>query len=271
MTAFHELFGSEGFLHTSNHTLEYRFWTGENAPLIVCFHGLGESAKSFSRCAPQFANAGYNVLSISIPFHGKTTTRLATFSINDFAAELFEYFDLIGIRRFRILAHSFGARLAVTMAVNRPDSIRSLILVAPGGFYAWEDRIFKAIGSFPLNRLMKNDTIAGFGAELVFGKIKPAKRIQFVNLLRTMSASFTTINFRDARIWEQMCNYKAPVHLILGKNDRLLPESYIHEAKQHFPDGKTMLLDEMGHRPMVEKPVEFAAQVLKAMASESLR
>jgi pimeloyl-ACP methyl ester carboxylesterase len=55
---------------------------------------------------------------------------------------------------------------------------------------------------------------------------------------------------------------KAPVLLIHGRYDRMVPFEVSIAILNHIPDSRLVLLNNCGHWPPFEKPAEWAAQVL---------
>ena len=55
---------------------------------------------------------------------------------------------------------------------------------------------------------------------------------------------------------------KAPVHLIHGRYERIVPFEVSIAILNHIADSRLVLLNNCGHWPPFEKPVEWAAQVL---------
>ena len=65
------------------------------------------------------------------------------------------------------------------------------------------------------------------------------------------------IRMADPRFWARVAMVAAPVLVIHGSQDRLIPLSAVHELIHRRPDWKLDVLDGVGHVPMMETPDYF--------------
>ncbi|HEX3418372.1 MAG TPA: alpha/beta hydrolase [Stellaceae bacterium] len=61
---------------------------------------------------------------------------------------------------------------------------------------------------------------------------------------------------------QDLAGIQAPVLLIHGRYDRIVPVEVSLAILNHIADSRLVLLDNCGHWPPFEKPAEWAAQVL---------
>jgi pimeloyl-ACP methyl ester carboxylesterase len=73
-------------------------------------------------------------IAVDRPGHGASVRGSADTSIQAHAAQLAEGLGMLGVRRAIIVAHSFGARLALALAERDRRMISHLVLVAPAAF-----------------------------------------------------------------------------------------------------------------------------------------
>ena len=52
-------------------------------------------------------------------------------------------------------------------------------------------------------------------------------------------------------------HFKIPVCLIWGKQDTITPPEVCDEFHELLPDSEKHFIDQCGHAPMMEKPLEF--------------
>lgn len=127
-------FMQTNFLSFGSSRLSYSCW-GTGDKLLLCFHGYGESAASFSFLESSFGQE-FTILAIDMPFHGETEWEEGLF---------FDPVDLQAIVKkvvssspgFRkgwwLLGYSMGGRVALQLLELMPDKIERLVLVAPDG------------------------------------------------------------------------------------------------------------------------------------------
>jgi len=103
-------------------------------PTVVLLHGLGASSAFWRPVAAGLRAAGSRtVVPDLLGFAG--SIRLGThFHLDDQAAAVVRLIEGHGAGPVVLAAHSYGAAVAVTVARDRPDLVRRLVLVAPAAF-----------------------------------------------------------------------------------------------------------------------------------------
>jgi pimeloyl-ACP methyl ester carboxylesterase len=104
-----------------------------DGPTVVLLHGLGASSAFWRPVAGALAGRAHTVVPDLLGFG--SSIRLGThFHLDDQAAALIRLVDRHGGGPVVMAAHSYGAAVAVTVARERPDLVRRLVLVAPAAF-----------------------------------------------------------------------------------------------------------------------------------------
>src|SRR5687767_5816999 len=122
------------FIEYQNSLFHYHY-ADRGHRLIVCFHGYDEDGQSF-RILKDVIPAGYSLLAVDLPHHGKTRWE----SAGRFNAELLWQLILeIAKKHGRLLSkidlagYSMGGRIALSLLDHQPDHIDRMILMAPDG------------------------------------------------------------------------------------------------------------------------------------------
>ena len=151
---------SGDFIIHQSSRLHYHRW-GKGEKLLLCFHGYGESAGTFSLLAEPLGDE-FTIVAIDMPLHGKTEWNEGLdFSIH----QLLSVIDAIlaGIEGpssgasqhlagmlpatiidpppasrlaqtpWHLLGYSMGGRIALSLLEAAPEKIQKLILIAPDG------------------------------------------------------------------------------------------------------------------------------------------
>lgn len=249
-----------------NHT-----W-GSRKPSILAFPGFLQTCHTFGRIAPLLLNEDHSVLSISLPGHGRTVCdnqdNLSAMDLRHVADRLARLFTVYNLSPVHLLAHSFGARYAVTFAVRYPKYVRSLHMIAPGGFYPMEDRLFRLSGHFPLSTLLKSDLFSLLAGKIVSKALTPYQVKNGIRLLRLVADAYPAINLYDTRIMIQIYTVTQRVHVYWGENDKLVPVKYAHETCQHFPNAQKHVISGAGHNLHLTHPEELTELLLDALSLE---
>jgi 4,5:9,10-diseco-3-hydroxy-5,9,17-trioxoandrosta-1(10),2-diene-4-oate hydrolase len=109
---------------------------GSGTP-VVFIHGSGPGASGYSNFKqnyPVFAAAGHRVIVPDLPGYGLSSKpEDAQYTLDFFVAALHEFLTALDIRRCVLLGNSLGGAIAMKYALDHPDAVTKLILMAPGG------------------------------------------------------------------------------------------------------------------------------------------
>ena len=107
--------------------------TGE---ALVLLHGNGEDCTYFKGQIGYFSDR-FRVIALDTRGHGKSERGLSKFSINQFAEDLREVLDALGLPQVHLLGFSDGGNIAMAFALRYPERVSSLIL---NGANLWPHR-----------------------------------------------------------------------------------------------------------------------------------
>lgn len=99
---------------------------GSGFPLVL-LHGNGENGDYFEYQIDYFASS-YRVIAVDTRGQGKSPRGTAPFTIGQFAKDLKDFFDEMGIKRAHILGFSDGGNIALTFAIRYGSYVEKLIL-----------------------------------------------------------------------------------------------------------------------------------------------
>ncbi len=99
---------------------------GAGEPLVL-LHGNGESHQYFEKQIEYFS-ASRRVIAVDTRGHGASPRGTAPFTIEQFALDLNDFLDGLGLGRIDLLGFSDGGNIALTFALAHPERVRKLIL-----------------------------------------------------------------------------------------------------------------------------------------------
>jgi len=105
---------------------------GEGSSTIVVLHGLSDSERTWW---PVMALLGrrHRVLGLDLPGCGSSARPDASYTLDWQARLVAAWLERVGVNRCDVVGHSFGGGVAMWLLLYRPDAIRRLALIAPGG------------------------------------------------------------------------------------------------------------------------------------------
>lgn len=106
--------------------LHYRDWGGEGTPLLL-LHGLASSCRIWDWTAPVLAER-FRVIAADQRGHG-LSDKPGEYGFDVVAGDALQLIEMIGLERPVVVGHSWGASVALHLAVSRPAFLRGVVLV----------------------------------------------------------------------------------------------------------------------------------------------
>jgi pimeloyl-ACP methyl ester carboxylesterase len=101
-----------------------------NGPLLVLLPSAARDSEDFDDVAAAFARAGLRVLRPQPRGMGRSTGPLDGLTLHDYAADVAAVIEDAGGGQAVVLGHAFGQWVARTLARDRPDLVRGVVLAA---------------------------------------------------------------------------------------------------------------------------------------------
>ncbi|MEA2570027.1 MAG: hypothetical protein QOI24_2028 [Acidobacteriota bacterium] len=234
--------------HHEVHLLPYSFWetrTGSGSP-VALIHGLGGSSrwwrKNFAALAARHTVAALDLVGFGRNVHFFAPPRpIPPFSeTSALVARWLETFD----ERVHLVAHSMGGLIAIRLAAERPELLRSLTLVSAAG-------IPFALDPAPHLRAMPQP---------IRGAVK-ITRFALPDFLRAgptaVAVAGARILLTDVREW--LAAIEVPALIVWGEHDPVVPLHYGEEMHRAIRGSRFVVLRNAAHVPMFEEPEAFDA------------
>ena len=237
-----------------------KFDRPESKKTIVLLHGLGASAERWADLWPLLKK--YNVVIPDLIGFGYSEKPLIEYTVEFFVRFLEEFFKKMQIQNPIIIGSSFGGQLALEYSLTHKDFFDKIILVSPAGTlekptYVLSQYIFSGLYPTTENVHRAFEMMAN-NKEYV---VDVATVKDYMNRMRLPNAKYSLISTllamrKDQTLRKRLVEIAIPTLVIWGRNDTTIPVENIEYFKQ-MPNVKTLIMEECGHTPYVEKPVEF--------------
>ncbi|MET3985216.1 alpha/beta hydrolase [Streptomyces sp. PvR034] len=101
-------------------------------PLVLLVHGFPESWYSWRHQLPALAAAGYRAVAIDVRGYGRSSAPHATdaYRMSELVADNAAVVEALGERSAVVVGHDWGAAIAATSALVRPDLFRAVGLLS---------------------------------------------------------------------------------------------------------------------------------------------
>ncbi|MGB9340101.1 MAG: alpha/beta hydrolase, partial [Polyangiales bacterium] len=118
-------------------TMHYHEAGSGERGVVLFVHGSGPGASGWSNFKgnyPFLAEQGYRTIVPDTMGYGYSTKpEDGAFSLDDVAEQYKALLDSLGVERATVIGNSQGGAIAITMALNYPELVDRLVLMAPGG------------------------------------------------------------------------------------------------------------------------------------------
>ncbi|MAO13139.1 alpha/beta fold hydrolase [Marinobacter sp.] len=234
---------------------------------LVLIHGFGANKDNWTRLAKEFKGE-FNVYAIDLPGHGDSSKPLDIgYRFEDQVSYLNQILAELGVRQFHMMGNSMGGAITALYAATHPDQIQTAVLFDPAGIFEYESELVDRVldGDNPLIPKKKGDfdKLLDFALEkrpfvpwpifdVMEEKAIANREVNEVIFAAIRDTGFEP-DFRDA-----ITRIEAPVLVVWGKLDRVIDYRNADVFVDAIPNARKVLLDDIGHAPMVETPAESA-------------
>jgi pimeloyl-ACP methyl ester carboxylesterase len=103
---------------------------GDGELALVFLHYYGGSSRTWDRVARELSGR-YRIVATDHRGWGDSEAPADSYRIADLAADAEGVIEALGLRRYVLVGHSMGGKVAQLMASHRPGGLEGLVLVAP--------------------------------------------------------------------------------------------------------------------------------------------
>ncbi len=261
---------------------------GSGSPILF-IHGYGDTADGWRMTIPEVITS-HRIIAFDLPPFGRSEDPKRTNPtplLVDFYKEFFlELYEKLGLKKATVVGHSLGGTVALELALDRPELVDRLVVVAPAGlgkhpplwwyFLAYLSKPMSALPITPVDfapRLVRQ-SVKSFAERLVVhNRSENGDKIRHLvnmhgtrkNLGKLLSAGSSMIGEYDGSLRERCAELKPPTLGIWGRNDALVPVRHSNLFAEASPVVRNKVIDNCGHYPQVEHPETFARTLKQFM------
>ena len=179
------------------------------------------------------------VIALEAPGFGRSPVNERTRDLAELARTMMAATAALGLERFDLMGHSFGGKLALWAAIQSPEAVRALVLIAPAAIRP-EDRPLPAV------------------QEDVEPEIGRKQAALFARLIGPPV---------DAELEARMGEIAAPVLALFGTRDELIPTSLARRYRQLMAKANVVFVYDAGHSITEDRP-DAAASLIEDFLEE---
>ncbi|MEO1049543.1 MAG: alpha/beta hydrolase [Bacteroidota bacterium] len=250
---------------------------GEGDQVIIMIHGLATYIPAWYKNIAELQKH-YRCVALDLPGYGKSNSGYYEDSMTFYAKVIAEFTAKLGLEKVILVGNSMGAHIAMTYALDYPDLVENMILLAPAGFETFTEDEVKWIKSvFSAENLMaaEEDLIRSNYAQnfyampediepLIADRLNMRHADDYQTYCQTISTNVSGMLVRP--VFKHLNQIDIPTQVVFGENDRLIPNRILHPESttlsiaeagtNELKNGQLIMLPECGHFMPFEKPKE---------------
>ncbi len=242
-------------LQDGNNLFYQHHFIGEELPTVIFLNGLSQSTLSWAAVTPKFIGK-CNVLLLDLVFQGKSTAQGEFRSYDQHANDVTALVAALEIKKPVLCGLSYGSAVAQHALVLFPEKYVGAVLMST---FAHNAEIFTAmgeswksalrVGGYPLLLDVMLPVVLGatyFEKPLIpiqtLKELRISNNLSADNLFKLMQATETRGDYRA-----QLMKVKAPVMIIHGEEDLLIPVAIAQQVNENIPESEFIVLNGVGH------------------------
>ncbi len=253
-------FGDVEFLRSGNSR------SGDLSEALILLHGAAADKTSWLRFA-QHLKSGLPLIIPDLPGHGKSVSDIKLdYGIQSQVARLKEFLAALGIKRAHLIGNSMGGAIAIHAAATSPALVSSLVLIDTAGVEVSPSWLRQQVEMAGINPMLEERDASDYRAMMRIGmEAPPYIPGIMVSALAREFAGRSALNRKiaediaqDLEQTEHLSKIIAPALILWGAMDKVLHLDNAEFLHQRIAKSRTIVMEKVGHVPMVEAPKEVA-------------
>ncbi|MGX5913857.1 alpha/beta fold hydrolase [Aliidiomarina sp. Khilg15.8] len=247
--------------------------TGSGDPIIL-IHGLFGDLDNLKSISRELAD-NYKVVNVDVRNHGQSP-HSDDMDYASMADDVLAVADAEGFKRFHLLGHSMGGKIAMEIALRHPDRVDSLIVadIAPVAYDPHHHETLDALCAIDLDNLESRQQADAELAKSI--ETKGVRQFLLKNLrkegehwiwrcnLAALQANYEALTGAPTSDGQ----YQGAVLFIRGELSDYVQRSHTDEIATRFPLARAETIEGTGHWLHAEKPQEFNQLVQDFLAQQ---
>ena len=242
---------------------------------IVLIHGTGASLHTFNAWSDRLKKS-HRVIRMDLPAYGLTGPFPdKNYTMANYTAFLKDFLIALNIKQCVLAGNSLGGAIAWNFTLEQPSTVTKLILIDASGYPIASKSVPIAfsLARIPvINKLLTFITprfLVRSSVENVYfdsSKVTDLVVERYFNLtLRAGNRKAFVDRLKipkDTSTYRFIKSIQQPTLILWGAEDLLIPVENAYKFQEDLPNNTLVILENTGHTPMEESPLESLAPVI---------
>lgn len=249
--------------------LETVTW-GEGDPIIL-LPGSGYSSTAFSLVGPELARRGYRAIAVNPRGVRGSAGPLTGLTYHDYAADVGRIIDRLAPGRAHVLGWAWGNRIARCLAVDSPQRVANVVLVAAGGKVPPDPALAQLNARSRQPQVSLEEQTRILALRMLAPGSNPARLVAIQESWPEAQASQRAAGAATP-LDQWWSGGSAPMLVIHGLQDKVAPPGNGRDLKSSYAERVTLVeIDGAGHAVVVEHPERVADETVRFLRKHPLK
>jgi len=253
-----------------------RYLDQGKGPAVVFLHGYGASLDVWRLLIPSLS--GYRLIAVDLKGFGFTSRPAGDYSPAAQARLVWEVLDRRGVKDVAIVAHSWGASVALAMALDHPERVRRMALydayvyeAQVPSFFLWSraDVLGEVLfGLYYRERIEERFALAFFDDRNVTARRLDLAKRELSRPGTVAAALAAARGQRYASVEKRYHTIETPTLLLWGREDIVAPLPFGERLSNDLPNARLVVFPRCGHSPFIEAASPSTRELLAFLGKD---
>jgi pimeloyl-ACP methyl ester carboxylesterase len=209
---------------------------GQGEPLVL-LHGWTQSSQFWSEFLARYVE-NYQVYTVDLRGHGRTTPLTEDFSIKKAADDILTLFDHLKLKKIKAIGLSYGGLVLLQLASEHPDKLESMVLIGASHHYSGGDN---------------SDRVNKFSFEkLPSSFVQQLQKIHYHGDAQIKAMFDPNLNYKISLKDEDLKRINSRALIINGDHDEIMGVNGAFALHKHLPNSDLWIVPNAGHIPIMD-------------------
>jgi len=237
-----------------NGEAKLRIFVEGNGPAIVLLPGQGRGPRDLDELAKYLVSANYRVIRPEPRGFGESVGPIEGVTLRDNARDVAAAIEETRATPAIIVGWAYGNRVARMLAVDRPELVRAVVLIAAGGKFPPKPEVTTQLRAFQ-DKSLPLEKRAEAARNILYGP-KTTVSVDDIRIDETSEATVKTqSSMQSIPIETWWDGGKVPMLVLQGLNDVIAPPENGRSLQKDHPERVTLVeFEDLGHAMVRERP-----------------